>query len=31
MKAEDAAMLERFGQEYEEYIRSTDALIPAIW
>ncbi len=31
MKAEDAVMLERFGHEYEDYIRSTDALIPTIW
>jgi protein-S-isoprenylcysteine O-methyltransferase Ste14 len=31
MKAEDAAMLERFGAEYEAYIRETDALIPTIW
>jgi protein-S-isoprenylcysteine O-methyltransferase Ste14 len=31
MKAEDAAMLERFGAEYEAYIGETDALIPTIW
>jgi protein-S-isoprenylcysteine O-methyltransferase Ste14 len=31
MKAEDAAMLERFGTEYETYMRETDALIPTIW
>lgn len=31
MKAEEAAMLERFGQEYEAYMRETDALIPTIW
>jgi protein-S-isoprenylcysteine O-methyltransferase Ste14 len=31
MKAEDAAMLERFGVEYETYMRETDALIPTIW
>jgi protein-S-isoprenylcysteine O-methyltransferase Ste14 len=31
MKQEDAVMLERFGAEYEAYMRETDALIPAIW
>ncbi len=31
MKAQDAAMLERFGVEYETYMRETDALIPTIW
>lgn len=31
MKAEDAAMLELFGLEYEIYMRETDALIPTIW
>jgi protein-S-isoprenylcysteine O-methyltransferase Ste14 len=31
MKAEDALMLERFGHEYEDYMRDTDALIPTIW
>ena len=31
MKAEDAAMLERFGAEYETYMRETDAMIPTIW
>jgi protein-S-isoprenylcysteine O-methyltransferase Ste14 len=31
MKAEDAAMLERFGAEYEAYMGETDALIPTIW
>lgn len=31
MKDEDAAMLERFGEEYEAYMRETDALIPTIW
>ena len=31
MKAEDAAMLKQFGEQYEEYMRETDALIPTIW
>jgi protein-S-isoprenylcysteine O-methyltransferase Ste14 len=31
MKAEDAAMLEQFGEQYEDYMRETDALIPTIW
>ncbi len=31
MKAEDATMLKQFGQEYEDYMRETDALIPTIW
>ncbi len=31
MRDEDAAMLERFGEEYEAYMRETDALIPTIW
>ena len=31
MKAEDALLLKLFGQEYEEYMRETDALIPTIW
>ena len=31
MQAEEATMLERFGQEYETYMRETDALIPTIW
>ena len=31
MKAEDAAMLAQFGEQYEEYMRETDALIPTIW
>jgi protein-S-isoprenylcysteine O-methyltransferase Ste14 len=31
MKAEDAMLLKLFGQEYEEYMRETDALIPTIW
>jgi protein-S-isoprenylcysteine O-methyltransferase Ste14 len=31
MKDEDAAMVERFGAEYEAYMRETDALIPNIW
>jgi protein-S-isoprenylcysteine O-methyltransferase Ste14 len=31
MKDEDAAMLERFGAEYEAYMRETDAMIPTIW
>ena len=31
MKAEEAALRTRFGEEYETYRRETDALIPAIW
>jgi protein-S-isoprenylcysteine O-methyltransferase Ste14 len=31
MKAEDAMLLKLFGQEYEDYMRETDALIPTIW
>jgi protein-S-isoprenylcysteine O-methyltransferase Ste14 len=31
MKDEDAAMLEQFGQEYQDYMHDTDALIPTIW
>jgi protein-S-isoprenylcysteine O-methyltransferase Ste14 len=31
IKAEEAAMRARFGDEYEDYRRETDAMIPAIW
>jgi protein-S-isoprenylcysteine O-methyltransferase Ste14 len=31
MKSEEAAMRSRFGEEYEAYVRETDAMIPAIW
>lgn len=31
MRAEESAMIARFGEEYEAYMRATDALIPAIW
>jgi len=31
MKAEDAVLLKQFGQEYEDYMRETDAMIPTIW
>jgi protein-S-isoprenylcysteine O-methyltransferase Ste14 len=31
IKSEEAALLARFGEEYEAYVRETDALIPAIW
>jgi len=31
MTSEEAAMRARFGEEYDEYKRETDALIPAIW
>ncbi|HEV2171883.1 MAG TPA: isoprenylcysteine carboxylmethyltransferase family protein, partial [Candidatus Binatus sp.] len=29
--SEEAALCARFGEEYDAYIRGTDALIPAIW
>jgi protein-S-isoprenylcysteine O-methyltransferase Ste14 len=31
IESEEAALRARFGEEYEEYKRETDALIPAIW
>src|SRR5271166_1549790 len=31
MKTDEAAMRSRFGEEYDDYRRETDALIPAIW
>jgi protein-S-isoprenylcysteine O-methyltransferase Ste14 len=31
MKSEEAAMRSRFGEEYDDYARETDALIPAVW
>jgi len=31
MKSEEAEMRARFGEEYDAYVRMTDALIPAIW
>jgi protein-S-isoprenylcysteine O-methyltransferase Ste14 len=31
LKSEEAAMRTRFGEEYDAYMRTTDALIPAIW
>ena len=31
IKSEEAAMRARFGEEYDAYMRETDALIPAIW
>jgi protein-S-isoprenylcysteine O-methyltransferase Ste14 len=31
MKSEEAALRARFGEEYDNYRRETDALIPAIW
>jgi protein-S-isoprenylcysteine O-methyltransferase Ste14 len=31
IKSEEAALSARFGEEYESYMRQTDALIPAIW
>jgi len=31
MKAEDNVLLKQFGQEYEDYMRETDAMIPTIW
>lgn len=31
IKSEEAALLARFGEEYDTYVRETDALIPAIW
>lgn len=31
LKSEEAAMRAQFGEEYDAYIRETDALIPAIW
>jgi protein-S-isoprenylcysteine O-methyltransferase Ste14 len=31
MKSEEGAMRMRFGEEYDDYVRETDALVPAIW
>lgn len=31
IKSEEGALLARFGEEYDAYVRETDALIPAIW
>ncbi len=31
MKSEETAMRARFGEEYEAYMRETDALVPSIW
>jgi protein-S-isoprenylcysteine O-methyltransferase Ste14 len=31
IRAEEALMRARFGAEYEEYVRETDALIPSLW
>jgi protein-S-isoprenylcysteine O-methyltransferase Ste14 len=31
MKSEEAAMRAQFGEEYDAYVRETDALVPAIW
>jgi protein-S-isoprenylcysteine O-methyltransferase Ste14 len=31
MKTDEAAMQARFGEEYDDYRRATDALIPAVW
>jgi protein-S-isoprenylcysteine O-methyltransferase Ste14 len=31
VRAEEATLLERFGEDYEAYRRETDALIPSIW
>ena len=31
MKPEEAAMRAQFGEEYDAYIRETDALIPTLW
>lgn len=31
IKSEEASLLARFGEEYDAYVRETDALIPAIW
>jgi protein-S-isoprenylcysteine O-methyltransferase Ste14 len=31
IRSEEAAMLARFGEEYEHYMRATDALIPTLW
>jgi protein-S-isoprenylcysteine O-methyltransferase Ste14 len=31
IQSEEAALLARFGEEYQAYMRVTDALIPAIW
>jgi protein-S-isoprenylcysteine O-methyltransferase Ste14 len=31
IESEEASLLARFGEEYEAYVRETDALVPAIW
>ena len=31
MKSEEAEMRAQFGEEYDGYIRETDALVPSIW
>lgn len=31
MKSEEAEMRARFGEEYDAYVRETDALVPSIW
>jgi protein-S-isoprenylcysteine O-methyltransferase Ste14 len=31
MKSEEAEMRAQFGEEYDAYIRGTDALVPSIW
>gem|GEM_PF-5200798 len=31
MKSEEAAMRALFGEEYDAYMRETDALVPSIW
>jgi protein-S-isoprenylcysteine O-methyltransferase Ste14 len=31
IKSEEAAMRARFGEEFDAYVRETDALVPAIW
>lgn len=31
MKSEEALLLTRFGDEYETYMRETDAMIPSVW
>ena len=31
IKSEEASLLARFGEEYDAYMRETDALVPAIW
>jgi protein-S-isoprenylcysteine O-methyltransferase Ste14 len=31
MKSEESVLRTRFGEEYDAYVRETDALVPAIW